>query len=133
MDELKRNICKICGAVYIFGYDSNSELCCSENCERTYRNRSSYNKRQKKLRDHKKYDSSISLKGVVRKYKNMCQICGGKINWEDCSRNNNSDFVAGDKYPSVDHITPINQGGTHTWDNVQLAHRKCNQEKDKEE
>ena len=27
---------------------------------------------------------------------------------------------------SIDHIIPVSKGGTHTWDNVQLAHYKCN-------
>ena len=27
---------------------------------------------------------------------------------------------------SIDHIVAISKGGTHTWDNVQLAHYKCN-------
>ena len=28
--------------------------------------------------------------------------------------------------PTVDHIIPISKGGTHTWDNVQLACVRCN-------
>ena len=27
---------------------------------------------------------------------------------------------------TVDHLVPISEGGTHTWDNVALAHRSCN-------
>ena len=30
------------------------------------------------------------------------------------------------KYPTVDHIVPLSKGGTHTWNNVQLAHMACN-------
>lgn len=30
------------------------------------------------------------------------------------------------KDKSIDHIRPLSKGGTHTWDNVQLAHLKCN-------
>jgi 5-methylcytosine-specific restriction endonuclease McrA len=29
----------------------------------------------------------------------------------------------------VDHIRPIARGGTHSWDNVQLAHPSCNRKK----
>jgi 5-methylcytosine-specific restriction endonuclease McrA len=29
----------------------------------------------------------------------------------------------------VDHIIPVILGGTHTWDNVQIAHLVCNQRK----
>ncbi|MFC9724785.1 HNH endonuclease [Bacillus cereus] len=31
-----------------------------------------------------------------------------------------------DYYPSIEHIIPVSKGGTHTWDNVKLDHRKCN-------
>jgi len=29
-------------------------------------------------------------------------------------------------YPTVDYIKPVSNGGTHSWDNVQLAHMGCN-------
>lgn len=28
--------------------------------------------------------------------------------------------------PSLDHDRPLSKGGTHTWDNVQLSHLRCN-------
>jgi len=31
--------------------------------------------------------------------------------------------------PEMDHIRPISRDGTHTWDNVACACRKCNQKK----
>ena len=31
-----------------------------------------------------------------------------------------------DLFPTVEHLTPIARGGTHTWDNVELACRSCN-------
>lgn len=33
------------------------------------------------------------------------------------------------KSPSLDHIIPLNKGGTHTYKNVQLAHLLCNMSK----
>jgi 5-methylcytosine-specific restriction endonuclease McrA len=30
---------------------------------------------------------------------------------------------------SLDHIVPVSKGGTHTRDNVQAAHLRCNQAK----
>ena len=34
--------------------------------------------------------------------------------------------ICGPMYPSIDHIYPVSKGGMHAWNNVQLAHRKCN-------
>ena len=28
--------------------------------------------------------------------------------------------------PSIDHLIPVHLGGTHTWNNVALAHERCN-------
>lgn len=30
---------------------------------------------------------------------------------------------------TLDHITPLSEGGTHTWENVQAAHARCNIQK----
>ena len=47
-----------------------------------------------------------------------CQIChksvDNKFNWPDSMS------------PSLDHIIPLSKGGTHTYNNVQLAHLTCN-------
>lgn len=61
------------------------------------------------------------------------------INWRALGRRNGWDChlcgepvlqKAGTAYEpfgaTVDHLIPIVDGGTHTWDNVALAHRRCN-------
>lgn len=35
-------------------------------------------------------------------------------------------FIAGNMYPSIDHVRPLSRGGLHEWGNVKLAHRICN-------
>jgi hypothetical protein len=37
-----------------------------------------------------------------------------------------ADPVRGNWAPSIDHLTPVNQGGSHTLSNVRIAHRWCN-------
>lgn len=32
-------------------------------------------------------------------------------------------------YPTIDHIIPLSKGGSHTYENVQLAHQACNSRK----
>jgi 5-methylcytosine-specific restriction endonuclease McrA len=45
---------------------------------------------------------------------------------KDCRHDEGGNFITGDNYPTIDHITPISKGGTHTWDNVGLACKRCN-------
>jgi 5-methylcytosine-specific restriction endonuclease McrA len=51
----------------------------------------------------------------------MCGICHAKIDRR----------LRGDNWwrATLDHITPLCKGGTHTYDNVQAAHWHCNMSK----
>ena len=68
---------------------------------------------------------NIKLIKVIQRDDNTCYICGGKCDAFDCWYKNGK-VVVGDAYPSIDHVVPLVKGGTHTWDNVRLAHKKCN-------
>lgn len=48
-----------------------------------------------------------------------CHLCGERVPKVAGTARN-------DRGATVDHLLPIAAGGTHTWDNVALAHRKCN-------
>ena len=48
-----------------------------------------------------------------------CWICGDVCDPED----------KGDKHPSIDHIIPLSNGGTDTYDNVRIACRGCNRDR----
>lgn len=67
------------------------------------------------------YDESVTLKACVERYGGICQICGRPVDGTALVNGHITRL-----YPTIDHITPISQGGTHTWDNVQLAHMCCN-------
>lgn len=67
------------------------------------------------------FDSSITLKNVREKYSDICQICGLPVDDNDIENGHIKRM-----YPTVDHIIPLSKGGTHTWNNVQLAHMHCN-------
>ncbi len=54
--------------------------------------------------------NSISRRGVLARDEHCCQYCGLHAD-------------------SVDHINPRSRGGTHTWDNVVAACRRCNSRK----
>jgi predicted nucleic acid-binding Zn ribbon protein len=66
-------------------------------------------------------DRSISLAKVGTRDHWQCQLCGCRTLPKQRSTH--------DRYPNVDHIVPLSRGGTHTWDNVQLTCRLCNQRK----
>ena len=71
-----------------------------------------------------KYDSEVTLKRLLRRQNGICQICGLPVDESDWNG-----LRMGKKYPTIDHIVPISLGGSHTWDNVQLAHMICNSTK----
>lgn len=70
-------------------------------------------------------DRDITLEKLFDRASGVCSLCGKKCDHMDYELSNGV-FIAGDNYPSIDHIKPLSKGGSHTWDNVQLAHRKCN-------
>lgn len=113
------NECKDCGRVFA----TNKRLVkyCSTRCRKHGENRSRERRTWKKLRANGYVDYSITLTKLVKRDKGICHICGSKV---DIKADSNSGL-----YPSIDHIIPKSKGGTHTWDNVALAHRDCNSKK----
>jgi len=64
------------------------------------------------MADKKSRKNKRKLLGVI--WGNKCGICGG--------------FIKGEK-ATVDHIIPKSRGGSSRIENLQFAHRKCNEEK----
>lgn len=113
--EVEHSCCE-CGKKFIAHYPTAKY--CSNTC------------RQKKYRKRKRYegitiDKNITLGQLAERDHNQCQICGLFVNWNDYTKTDKA-VVCGDMYPSIDHIKPISLGGVHSWDNIQLAHRRCN-------
>lgn len=113
------HICCICGETFIAHYPTAKY--CSKACARKP------TKKRKRYKDIT-IDNDISLKMLAKRDHNQCQICGLFVDWSDYIQTDTT-IICGDMYPSIDHITPISLGGLHSWDNVQLAHRKCNSRK----
>ncbi len=85
--------------------------------------------RDERLRRNGTPDYDLTLARLIERDRNICHICGGKCNSKDYVTRKNKYVVTGDTYPSMDHVLPISKGGTHTWDNVKLAHKICNSRK----
>jgi 5-methylcytosine-specific restriction endonuclease McrA len=61
-------------------------------------------------------------RAIIRRGEPPCHLCGNPI---DYSIRDHLD----PGYFTVDHVTPINRGGSDTLDNCAPAHRKCNRDK----
>lgn len=72
-----------------------------------------------------KHDSDLTLEKLYERDKGICHLCGGLCDWNDYHIINGQK-QADNQYPSIDHLIVVSKGGTHTWDNVKLAHRICN-------
>lgn len=70
-------------------------------------------------------DNDITIEALYNRSTGICALCGGYCDFNDYVYRGTT-FIAGNHYPSIDHIVPISKGGSHTWDNVQLAHKQCN-------
>lgn len=70
------------------------------------------------------YIPGITLEKLIKRDGLTCALCGGQCDWNDKRYGD-----CGPNYPSIDHIIPISKGGSHTWENVQVAHFNCNSSK----
>lgn len=86
-------------------------------------------KREKRIKTNGKTDKNITLKRLYERDNGICYLCGKPCNYEDYTRSDKGAFIAGKLYPSIDHVKPLSHGGTHTWDNIRLAHMICNSQK----
>lgn len=119
--------CKTCGALFCRIPGQYNRGFCSEWCHAYARQRTV--KRLRKIAKAKrralerglKADSVDPLK-VFKRDRWCCHICGKKA--PESLRGTYHDLA-----PELDHVVPLAAGGTHTWGNVKLAHRMCNQVK----
>ena len=136
LDEVCK--CKVCGSKYTPRQYMQSEGLtlfsnvgyCSHECKRRAMNKSAKNSHKGRQDSHRHrarmygcaYDSSVTLKKLIKRDGLRCAICG-----EMCDLNDHSwSKYSGPMYPSIDHIIPMSKGGGHIWSNVQVAHIICN-------
>ena len=117
--------CFRCGKQYI----GRNTKYCSDDCKRRARNSNHDTNRRLRMYNNSKKTDNIQLEILAKRDNNICWICHKKVDWKDCYIKSNGVFVAKGNYPSKDHVIALANGGSHTWDNVRLAHCKCNTEK----
>lgn len=119
--RLAIHVCKNCGTEYSIGATGyNSGSYCSEKCMKRWAMRVKNDRRLRRMKS-RNHDPDITLEKLYRRDGGTCYLCGGVCDWNDVIDGN-----AGDAYPSIDHVVPVSKGGTHTWENIKLACRKCN-------
>lgn len=125
----RKRTCGYCEKEFIMVKGKTGNKYCSNECSELSVKRRAKKKRRskdKRWRTNGKPDYSITLDKLHIKYNGICHLCGNQTNYSDMYINDEGHYIAGDSYPSIDHLVPISKGGTHTWDNVRLAHRLCN-------
>lgn len=121
----KKSECKCCGKQFEQTLN-NSKIYCSEECIKTNASSEARHKRRIRIKQNGRKDYGINLRRLIRKDNNTCHICGYSCDDSDFQITEEGYFIVGDDYPSIDHVIPLSKGGTHTHDNVKLAHFKCN-------
>lgn len=116
--------CRECGKH--FSTTAPKDKYCSRKCSRKYNDRRKETSRRGRVKENGRVDWDISIERLMKRDKGVCYLCGNRVNYNDFIVTDEDYFIAGDYYPSIEHLNPIAKGGTHTWDNVKLAHRLCN-------
>lgn len=88
-------------------------------------------RRRKQKRNMKKAEENVlvgwenakqkkwAIRTLMKKQNGLCAICEEQMN-----------LIKNDpKQASLDHIEPLSRGGLNTINNIQLAHRICNEKK----
>lgn len=102
--------CPVCGKV------TTRTKYCSAICRDRANNSTKEARRRKKI-TNAMVDKDITVMGLFKRDAGVCYLCGKKCNVEDyVIRDGN--FIAGDWYPSIDHVVPLSKGGKHSHDGL---------------
>lgn len=122
-ESREERTCEICGRTFITAKGSHKRTCSSD-CSKKLSNITSSHRKDHRL-DGTKRDKGITAKALYTRDK-VCWICGKECDPNDYSVRSDGTIICGNNYPSVDHVIPVCEGGLDVWDNVKLAHRRCN-------
>ena len=120
--ELCVSTCRQCGQPFI--QDTKYKNFCSERCRKSATNR----RKDRRLNHNNIIDKDITLERLFKRDSGVCYICGKTCDWQDFIVENGI-TICGDDYPSIEHVAPLSKGGKHSWNNVRLACRGCNNAK----
>ena len=116
--------CKFCNKDFSV-HPNHNKIYCSSKCERSAHQHTN-DLRRRGLLSSAIIDQDITLRAVANRDQNICYLCGMPVNWNDYKLNEKGKKIVHAKYPSIDHVLALSNGGMHSWDNVKLAHIGCN-------
>lgn len=122
--QIEVRFCKRCGS-YFYPIRVN-QIYCTKACEKRANSQVNDIKRKRRVQDA--YIDDIDLQELYRKENGICYLCGGQCDWNDVRYSHGIPHALAN-YPSREHIKPLSKGGLHSWDNVRLAHIRCNSSK----
>jgi 5-methylcytosine-specific restriction endonuclease McrA len=103
--------CHECGEQFTArGYPNALPRYCSDSCYRKNQKRRDRQTRSKRIKAGTRRET-IDLARLAKRDGWRCHICKRKVTRKTWSH---------------DHLIPLSDHGTHTWDNVALAHHRCN-------
>lgn len=107
-------VCRECGRTFsVTRYLD--RLFCSKECGDRHSSRNAHHVRR--LRGGN-YKAAVYLAWLIDRDRERCQICRRRVE--------RTKSVPHPMAPTIDHITPLAKGGSHSPENVQLAHFYCN-------
>ena len=121
-NQLTMKTCEECGSLFFPNHGN--MIYCGERCSDKNQSRKKDIRRRAKISDAL-VDKDISLQRLYDRDGGVCWLCGEQCDFED-ARYVDGIFIAGNRYPSIDHVVALANGGKHSWENVKLAHRICN-------
>lgn len=117
----KLHPCVVCGTI------TDRPKYCSSKCADKVANKVKEIRRRNIIKEAM-IDNDITLQSLYKRDGGVCYLCGKPCRYDDYVTKDGT-FIAGDWYPSIDHVIALANGGEHSWENVRLAHRLCNSRK----
>lgn len=117
------SFCKECGELIGIGRKS---IC--DNCKKAKArliSSESDSKRLELIKNNGKPDLSITLEKIFERDKGICYLCGKPCEHYDLWKFPTKG-VDIRMFPTREHVVALANGGTHTLDNIRLAHVSCN-------
>ena len=108
--------CGICGTTFV---SQATATTCSDACaEQRYMDRRRADKHARRARERAAFVAYVYPRAIYRRDGWQCWLCQGAIDPHADPQ--------GEHGPSLDHVIPLANGGTHEPANVRAAHRGCN-------